>query len=161
MAEDANEPARTSLPILIPHRELIPRTVARLIRVHDNLRRSVERLLAEHKLSSAQFDVLATLDHGEGITQQELAGRLLVTKGNVCGLIDRMEEAGMVERRADPGDRRANRIYLTASGRARLSEALPGQRALIRETLGRLDADQLRTLHELLGRLVADDPADH
>ena len=52
-----------------------------------------------------------------GITQQELAERLLVTKANVVGLIDRVSPAGWVERRADPEDRRVNRLYLTNAGR--------------------------------------------
>jgi DNA-binding MarR family transcriptional regulator len=151
-------PRSISLPVLAGPRELVPGTWLRLIRVHDRFGRLAERLFARHGLSSAQFDVLATLDHGEGITQQELAERLLVTKGNVCGLIDRMESAGMVERRPDPGDRRANRIYLTSQGRKRLAETAPDHRALVRETLGRLDREQLQTLHDLLGRLEADEP---
>jgi DNA-binding MarR family transcriptional regulator len=158
MADDPKKDARSiSLPVLVSPRELVPRTWSRLIRVQERLGRLAERLCARHGLSSAQFDVLATLDHGEGITQQELAGRLLVTKGNVCGLVDRMESAGMVERRPDPGDRRANRIYLTDRGRKRLAEAAPDHRALVRETLGRLDPEQLQTLHDLLGRLEADE----
>jgi MarR family transcriptional regulator, organic hydroperoxide resistance regulator len=153
-----NDPRSISLPVLVSPKELIPRTMARLVRVHDKFGRLAERMFARHGLSSAQFDVLATLDHGEGITQQELAERLLVTKGNVCGLIDRMESAGLVERRPDPGDRRANRIYLTDQGRRRLAETEPDRRSLVRQTLGRLDPEQLQTLHDLLGRLEADEP---
>ena len=59
-------------------------------------------VVGAHGMTLPQFDVLATLWHGEGITQQELASRLLVTKGNVVGLIDRLCTAGLVERRADP-----------------------------------------------------------
>ena len=68
-------------------------------------------------LSIPQFDVISTLTEEEGVTQQELAARLYVTKGNVSGLIDRMAEAGLVERRATPGDRRARAIHLTPHGR--------------------------------------------
>ena len=72
--------------------------------------------LAAHGMTLAQYDVLMTLCHGNGITQQELAERLLVTKANVVGLIDRVSAAGWVERRPDPEDRRVNRLYLTEAG---------------------------------------------
>src|SRR5215831_20431170 len=96
-------------------------------RVSARLERRLGQCLAAYGLSLSQFDVLATLWHSEGITQQELAERLLVTKGNVVGLIDRVGAAGWVERRPDPEDRRANRLYLTDSGRKLLAEAFPGQ----------------------------------
>ena len=55
------------------------------------MERRLEQALDGHGLSIAQFDILATLGFRQGITQQELAERLLVTKGNICGMIDRME----------------------------------------------------------------------
>jgi DNA-binding MarR family transcriptional regulator len=159
MAEDGRvDPRSLSLPVLPGPPDLVLQTWLRLIRVHAQLGRRIDHLFARHGLSSAQFDVLATLGHGEGITQQELARRLLVTKGNVCGLIDRMEAAGWVERRPDPEDRRANRIYLTDPGRSRLAGAVPDHRALVRETLGRLDRAEMQALHDLLGRLEGDGP---
>ena len=109
--------------------------------------------LGAHGLTLPQFDVLATLWHGEGITQQELAERLLVTKGNVVGLIDRVGAAGWVERRPDPEDRRANRLYLTDAGRQLLARAMPCQTALIQNVYGTLTEGELRLLHELLVRL--------
>ncbi len=106
-----------------------------------------------HGLTLPQFDVLATLWHGEGITQQELAERLLVTKGNVVGLIDRVSAAGWVERRPDPEDRRANRLYLTDAGRKLLAKAWPSQIALHRKVFGTLTQAELTLMHELLTRL--------
>ncbi len=111
------------------------------------------QVLAAHGLSLSQFDVLATLWHGEGITQQELAERLLVTKGNVVGLIDRVGAAGWVERRPDPEDRRANRLFLTEAGRKLLAEAFPCQTAYICKAFGRLTEDELRQMHQLLEKL--------
>src|SRR5947209_4621332 len=94
------------------------KTALQLMRVHQKLQKQLERVLEGAGLTLPQFDVLANLGMSEGITQQELAGRLLVTKGNVCGLLDRMEAAELVERRSDAKDRRANRLYLTRTGRA-------------------------------------------
>ena len=65
-----------------------------------------------------QCDVLTTLTEKEGVSQQELAERLYVTKGNISGLLDRLEAAGLVERRAIAADRRQYAIYLTEAGRA-------------------------------------------
>jgi DNA-binding MarR family transcriptional regulator len=141
------------LTVLVGSNELPVRTWARFIRFHDRVGRRLEQIFAKRGVSSAQFDVLMTLQFGEGITQQELARRLLVTKGNVCGLIDRMESAGWVERRADPEDRRANRLYLTEEGRKRAAETLPDHHSLVEETLGRLDEREIRTLYELMDKL--------
>ena len=60
--------------------------------------------------------MLTTLTEQEGVSQQELATRLYVTKGNISGLIDRLAEAGLVERRST-ADRRQHAIYLTEAGR--------------------------------------------
>jgi DNA-binding MarR family transcriptional regulator len=124
-----------------------------LFRFHSRLERRVAEALGAHGLSLPQFDVLATLWHGEGITQQELAERLLVSKGNVVGLIDRVGAAGWVERRPDPEDRRANRLYLTDAGRKLLGEAFPSQAGLLKKVFGTLTEGELRLFHELLERL--------
>ena len=88
------DPRSWKLPILTDPKELPLQAWVRLIRARERIGRRLERLFARHGLTPAQFDVLATLQQGDGITQQELSERLLVTKGNVCGLIDRAEAAG-------------------------------------------------------------------
>src|SRR3712207_8018674 len=59
--------------------------------------------------SNAQFDVLAHVGAAEGITQQQLADSLLVTKGNIAQLLDRMQKRGLIERRPQG---RINRLFL-------------------------------------------------
>lgn len=127
-----------------------------LVHAYHHIIRRLEHALDEHKLSLPQFEVLANLHFDGAITQNELAQRLLVTKGNVCGLIDRMEAAGLVGRTADPADRRANRLRLTAHGKSMLSEALPPHLALVKEMMAPLRTTELHALRELLQRL---DPA--
>jgi MarR family transcriptional regulator, organic hydroperoxide resistance regulator len=124
-----------------------------LFRFHSRLERRSAEALAVYGVSLPQFDVLATLAHGEGITQQELAERLLVTKGNVVGLIDRVSAAGWVERRPDPEDRRANRLYLSDAGRQLVAKASPCQIALLRKVFGTLTEAELRQLHAMLERV--------
>ena len=76
--------------------------------------RALADRLREWGLNNAQFGVLARVGEAEGITQQELADSLLVTKGNVAQLLDRMEEGGLIERRAEG---RVRRSFLTDQGR--------------------------------------------
>ena len=146
---------RWSLPVLNEDpRGWEAKVVTTLLRFHNRLERRMAKALGVHGLTLPQFDVLATLWHGEGITQQELAERLLVTKGNVVGLIDRVSTAGWVERRPDPEDRRANRLYLTDAGRKLLAKAWPSQIALNQKIFSTLTEGELRLMHELLERLV-------
>jgi MarR family transcriptional regulator for hemolysin len=64
-------------------------------------------------LTRAQWQVLAHLQRHEGINQSGLAELLEIEPITIARLLDRMEEAGLVERRADPADRRARRLFLT------------------------------------------------
>jgi MarR family transcriptional regulator, organic hydroperoxide resistance regulator len=145
-----------SLPVLNDELHgLEGKTIVALLHLHNRLHRRLTETLAVHGLTLAQFDVLIALWNGEGITQQELASRLLVTKGNVCGLIDRMSVAGWVERRADSEDRRINRLHLTEEGCHLLDLALPGQIALGQQFCGPLTSAELATLCHLLERLDA------
>lgn len=128
-----------------------------LVHSYHRIVRQLERSLDEHSLSLSQFEVLANLYFYAGIRQNDLARQLLVTKGNVCGLLDRLASAGLVERRNDPADRRANQLYLTASGTRLLEAALPVHLRIIGERLGTLPAEKLETLSELLVRLEQPD----
>ncbi len=89
---------------------------------------AVAERLREIGLSVPQCDVLTTLTEPEGVSQQELAKRLYVTKGNISGLLDRLDGAGLVERRSTAADRRQYAIYLTAAGRAMAEKAIAVQR---------------------------------
>ena len=97
---------------------------------------AVGERLREIGVSIPQCDVLTTLTEQEGVSQQELAKRLYVTKGNISGLIDRLTEAGLVERRSTACDRRQHAIYLTEAGRAMAEKAIAVQRRWIASTLG-------------------------
>ena len=84
------------------------------------------------------------------MTQQELAERLYVTKGNVSGLIDRLVEAQLVERRPIPGDRRSHALFLTTSGTTLALAALEIQRRYVERTLGRLGDPDLAVKERLI-----------
>jgi len=125
----------------------------RLARTFYRIQRRIVAALAGHDVTLPQFDVLATLRFGEGVTQQELAERLLVTKGNVCGVLDRLENLGWVERRPDEKDRRANRLHLTTAGRKKIDTLLPHHDGLVVKSLRGLSDAGVKTLRKLLDEL--------
>ena len=78
-----------------------------------------DRLRTEFDTTLPRFDVLAALHrHPDGLKMSELSAFLIVSNGNVTGIIDRLVQDGLVERRAVPGDRRASRVQLTDQGRS-------------------------------------------
>jgi DNA-binding MarR family transcriptional regulator len=110
---------------------------------------SVERLRC-WGLNPAQLDVLAHVGAAEGQTQQELADGLLVTKSNVCQLLDRMETSGWLVRREDG---RANRLYLTDAGRRLFAEVIPAHEGLIAQQFEALSPEEQVQLLGLLRKL--------
>jgi MarR family transcriptional regulator, transcriptional regulator for hemolysin len=93
--------------------------------IHDvsRLRRVMfDRIVRGLGTSRSQWWVLAFLSRDDGSPQTNLADELDVGKVALGGLIDRLAEAGMVERRSDPVDRRVKRVYLTREGRKLVSQ---------------------------------------
>jgi DNA-binding MarR family transcriptional regulator len=124
----------------------------RFLRLNQRLRILMARGLREIGLSIPQFDVLAALSEGAGITQRELAGRLFVTKGNVSGLVDRLVAAKLVERRRGSPDRRSRALFLTGEGKRMAAAGFAVQKIFVARTLGRLSRRDLGALQILLGR---------
>ncbi len=130
--------------------DLAMRVWFRLIRLEARMNVAITEQLRAIGLSVPQCDVLTTLTEAEGVSQQELAKRLYVTKGNISGLLDRLESAGLVERRSTAADRRQYEIHLTGTGRAVAEKAIALQRGFIGETMGMMRDADLATLEELL-----------
>jgi DNA-binding MarR family transcriptional regulator len=122
----------------------------RLVRVFQKVDRASAEFLRRWDLSVAQFDVLAQVSTAEGMKQQELANRLLVTKGNVSQLLDRLEQRGLIRRCQDG---RAARLRLTEQGRALTAEVVPAQEEFIAQRFACLSDDERHQLHTLLHKL--------
>ncbi len=125
-------------------------TWMRLVRVFHHVEGRETVALRAHDLSLAQFDVIAQVGRDEGITQQVLADRLLVTKGNICQLLDRLADRGLLVRQPEG---RANRIVLTPAGRAVYAEAVPAQEAQLAAIFSPLSTDEQAQLRALLRKL--------
>lgn len=124
-----------------------------LTRAHSRIAREEQALLACYDLTVAQFDVLSHVASTPGLSQTELAERLIVTKGNVGGLIDRLERDGLVERRANPEDRRSNKLYLTPAGCRAFDAAAPALEEHLSRQFSGLGVDDLSELRRLLAQL--------
>lgn len=124
----------------------------RFLRMHQRGHSAMSSRLRAIGLSVAQFDLLSTLTEAEGITQRDLAERLYVTKGNVSGLVDRLVEAGLVDRKPIPGDRRSHALHLTGEGRRLALEGMELQKRFVNETIGRLPAADLEVLDVVISR---------
>lgn len=122
----------------------------RLVRVFQKVQQATTDELRAEGLSVGQFDVLAQVGAAEGLTQQQVADALLVTKSNVCQLLDRMERAGIVERRQHG---RTNLLYLTPEGKRLHDRVVPAHEHRIAEQLAALSADEQATLLRLLRTL--------
>lgn len=104
-------------------------------------------------LSRAQWRALAHLQRREGINQSRLAELLELEPISLARLVDRMEEAGLVERRSDPGDRRAHRLYLTPRARPKLEQCRVLGDAVRSEAFSGLSDAEREGLIELLLRV--------
>jgi len=123
----------------------------RLLKAHALLMREVRRRVPED-LTLPQFDVLVQLARREaGMTPGELTRELLVTAGNVTGIVERLAGVGLVERRPVPEDRRAVRVRLTTRGRRLMRRAIPRHRRDVDTLLERVATQDLASLRDLLG----------
>lgn len=112
---------------------------------------SSERLLREG-VSMAQIHIMYTVQRNGEMTMSQLADVLNVSDSNATGLVDRMEERGLVVRERVPEDRRVVVVKTTEAGERLISEVDALSDDILRSVLGRLDPDQLRGV----GQAVAD-----
>jgi DNA-binding MarR family transcriptional regulator len=108
---------------------------------------------AEFELSPPQAMALLRLDAGEGMPMRRLACALHCDNSNVTGIVDRLEDRALVERRVDPADRRVKRLVLTPEGAA-LRDELRARLAQPPEPLQQLSADDQRALRDLMRRAL-------
>jgi DNA-binding MarR family transcriptional regulator len=113
-----------------------------------------KRLRAMFGMTLARFDYLAQLHrHPEGLRMSALSRYLMVTGGNVTGLTDELEKDGMVQRDAEPGDRRSYRVALTPKGRKVFERMASEHEAWVIEGFAGMADAERHQLYDLLGRL--------
>src|ERR1700758_2761971 len=119
--------------------------VARMLRTHPDQR---GRQLG---ISQAQWSVLARLDRQEGMKQSELAEMLDLQPISLTRLLDRLCESGLIERRPDPDDRRAKRLFLTPAARPLLEKLGDLGEELLATALAGVDRSSVEQIVEKFG----------
>ncbi|MCF8475831.1 MAG: MarR family transcriptional regulator [Pseudolabrys sp.] len=134
------------MPKLPPSREIAftIMDVARMLRTYADQR------ARQFGISRAQWAVLIRIDRTEGLKQSELADILDLQPISLTRLLDRLAESGLIERRPDPNDRRANRLYLMPAARPLLDQLAELGTDMMTTVLDGLDA---KTIEHMLNDL--------
>lgn len=133
-------------------------TIARLGRLTALAGRSIEATLQTHGLHLAEFDVLAALRRAGApyvATPSALTRALMLSPAGMTSRLDRLEAAGLVERRADPGDRRSLLVVLSTEGLRVIDAAVVDHVANEDRLLEPLSARERATLDSLIRKLGA------
>ncbi len=113
-----------------------------------------ERLRLEFNVTLPRFDVLAALCRkSEGMLMSELSRSLMVSNGNVTGIVDRLVSDGMVSRAQRVGDRRTSIVRLTKSGRRNFEQMAQVHESWVDELLAGVSADEADDLSQLLDHI--------
>ena len=112
------------------------------------------RLRNRFEVTLPRFDLMAQLDKMPGgMTLGELSKRMMVSNGNITGLVETLVNQGLVAREAHPSDRRATMVRLTEAGRASVGEMAAEHGDWIGTLFGGLGAEDVALLMRLLGRM--------
>ena len=118
------------------------------------MQQALARALAPLDIKPPHLDILVNLYRFDGISQQELAHKLLVGRSNMSMLLPQMEKRGLLERRPDQRDKRVLRLSLTDAGRELSEKAMRIQTELIERTLSATPIDECQRLAENMDLLI-------
>ena len=127
----------------------------RLLTCSQLIEREVRaRLQGRFDTTLPRFDLMSQLwRYPAGLKMNELSRHLMVTGGNVTGIVDLLEKDRLVERRPEPADRRAYRVRLTRAGRKAFAEMARAHEGWIVELLGGLSRKEQADTYRLLARM--------
>jgi DNA-binding MarR family transcriptional regulator len=127
----------------------------RLLTCSQLIEREVRaRLQGRFATTLPRFDLMSQLwRYAGGLKMNELSRHLMVTGGNVTGIVDLLEKDGLVERTPEPADRRAYRVRLTKAGRKAFAEMARAHEGWIVELLDGLSRKEQAETYRLLARM--------
>jgi len=127
----------------------------RLLTCTQLIERGVRARLRERfDTSLPRFDLMSQLwRYPDGLKMNELSRHLMVTGGNVTGIVDPLEKQGLVERKAEPADRRAYRVQLTRAGRKAFAEMARAHEDWVVEMLAGLSRKEQAEIYRMLGNM--------
>jgi MarR family 2-MHQ and catechol resistance regulon transcriptional repressor len=124
-----------------------------LWKAFDAVREHAERHIESLGLCLSDFGVLEALLHKGPLPVNTIGGLIRLTSGSITAAVDRLEKKGLVERRNDPGDRRARVVHLTAPGLELISKAFADHEAAMERATSGLSASERAEAAELLKKL--------
>ena len=114
------------------------------------IRRTFDQRAKKMGITRPQWRVLTVLMRHEGVNQSVLAEMLELDAMTLCRMVDRLQDAGLIERRPDPRDRRAWQLYLTDKATPIMDKMRPMGEALLQEAMVGIDEPDRELLHVLL-----------
>ena len=125
-----------------------------VVRAYQECTRRYGRLLSGLELTIPQFDVLTAVDHlGDEATPKAIAERLVVTRGNITGLLQRLQDKGLLTSRFNERDGRSFFCLLTADGQRVLELAQSAASLFIERQLSPFDDEELTNTERIMHRM--------
>ncbi len=124
-----------------------------LVRAYQAFKSYDDAHIRQLGLTSSQFDAIATLGNTPGMTFKQLAEKTLTTKGELTGIIDRLEKKGLVRREVSPEDRRSFLAVLTPEGERVFAQTFPAHIAYLKQRFEKLDGQELEQLQAALEKI--------
>jgi MarR family 2-MHQ and catechol resistance regulon transcriptional repressor len=124
-----------------------------LWRAYDSLREHAERHIQSLGLGFSDFGVLDYLFHKGPALVNTIGEKIRLTSGSITAAVDRLEQKGLVERRNDPGDRRARVVHLTEAGRNLIACAFANHEAVMERAAQGLSTEERKQAAALLKKL--------
>lgn len=125
-----------------------------VLRAEKAVVRALTKVLAPLDLKIAQLDMLMNLYRHPGMSQHDLARRLLVGRSNITMLLPQLEQRGLLRRESDASDKRVMRLTLTPDGEALLMEALAVYTALIDKVMAQSSPRECEAMGEQMRRIA-------
>ncbi|MBI1822435.1 MAG: MarR family transcriptional regulator [Nitrospirae bacterium] len=135
-------------------KEVFLKVLRPLVETYLAFLRKDERHIRRLGLTTAQFDVIATLGNTSGMSCKELSDQTLVTKGTLTGVLDRLKKKGLIERIPSKEDRRSIFVRLTPKGNKSFREVFPAHIYFLKPFFeNALTPEQMAVLREMLLKL--------
>ncbi|CAH2215036.1 MarR family winged helix-turn-helix transcriptional regulator [Tepidibacter aestuarii] len=133
------------------------KTIINLLKSVEIMRFIYNNLFAHHGISESKFYVLLLLSYSEeGMALSEIGDKMLVTRANMTGLIDRMGKEGLVEKKVNPKDKRSSIAHLTDKGRELFDNIKGTHIDFSRQMTSGLSIEEKEQLNTLLEKLQND-----
>ena len=144
---------RTAAALGVPTKDALRLWLRLLVLTNMIEGRVRRRLRAAFGITLPRFDVMAALYNApEGLSMGELSHRLMVSNGNVTGIVERLECEGLVRRRQRPEDRRSHLVRLTDAGREAFEAMAAEHENWIASMLSELSEEEVEQLYHLLDK---------